>query len=281
MSKNFPSQSDTFRQTLRTHTLVEVPGCYDAITAMIIEQVGFKSLFVSGNCIAASVLGNPDIGLTSLIETSYIVKNIVKVVDIPVIVDIDDGYGDEHHVARTIYEMERAGAAGVILEDLVPNKPCGQLNEKKIIPLKDYMLKLERALHCRQTNLCIVARTDESDVEKAIQRCKTYHQAGADLTFIQGIRSLDALKKIGENVPGPKVLNIILGGKTPILSAKEYEKLGFQIVLYPNMPLYVTCYALFKQMQQLKNTQILSSIEESFQQQEFQKFIIERFLKRK
>jgi methylisocitrate lyase len=281
MSKNFPSQSDIFRQTLQTHPLIEVPGCYDAFTAMVVEQVGYPSLFISGNCIAASVLGNPDIGLTSLVETSFVVKNVVKVVDIPVIVDIDDGYGDEHHVARTIYEMERAGAAGVILEDLVSNKPCGQLNEKKILPLKDYMKKLERALHCRETNLCVVARTDESDVDKAIQRCKTYHQAGSDLTFIQGIGCLDALKKIGEHVPGRKILNIILGGKTPILSATEYEKLGFQVILYPTMPLYVAGYALFKQMQQLKNTQILSSIEDSLHQQEFQNFIIERFLKRK
>ena len=128
MSKNFPSKSNVFRQILQSYPLIEMPGCYDAFTAMIVEQVGYPSLFISGNCIAASVFGNPDIGLTSLIETSLVVKNVVKVVDIPVIVDIDDGYGDEHHVARTIYEMERAGAAGVILEDLVSNKPCGQLN---------------------------------------------------------------------------------------------------------------------------------------------------------
>ena len=281
MSKNFLSQADIFRKTIQSNSFIEIPGCYDAISAMILEEIGYTNLFISGNCIAAGVLGNPDIGLTSLVETVYVVKNVVKVVDIPVIVDIDDGYGCEHHVARTIYEMERAGAAGVILEDLVSNKPCGQLNEKKIISLKDYMKKLERALRCRETNLCIVARTDETDVDKAIQRCKTFYKAGADLTFIQGIKSLDALKKIGELVPGVKILNIIPGGITPILSANEYFKLGFQVILYPNIPLYISCFALFKQMKQLKAHKELNAIQNCFKQKDFQNFLINRFLKRK
>src|SRR5580692_765240 len=152
--------ADRLRDLLAAPGGVELPGCYDALSAMILERAGFPAVFMSGYGIAASVLGMPDIGLTSLVETSLMVKNITGALHVPLVVDADNGYGDEDSVVRTVYELESAGAAAMILEDQVFPKRCGHAAGKSVIPLDKYMRKLECALEARQTNLVIVARTD-------------------------------------------------------------------------------------------------------------------------
>lgn len=270
-----------YRTLLNNQSFIELVGCYDALSAMILEEIGFSALFLSGFSVAASFLGNPDIGLTTLTETSLIAKNIVKNVNIPVIADIDDGYGGEDNVARTIYEMECCGIAGIVLEDGISPKDCDPQVGKKLLTTKNYLKKLERALKCRQNNTCIIARTDESDINKAIERCKLFQKAGADMTFIGCLNNLDDVKKVGEIVPGHKLINLIYGGKLPLLPASQYHQFGFKGILYAMPTLFVTSFALFQQLKKLHQTHDISCIsEQSMQLKEFQAFIQKRFLNR-
>lgn len=267
-----------YRNLLNNPNYIEIVGCYDTLSAMIIEEIGFPAIFLSGFSVAASFLGNPDIGLTTLSETSLIAKNIVKNVKIPVIADIDDGYGGEDNVARTVYEMECAGVAGVVLEDCISPKDSNPQAGKKLLTTKDYLKKLERAVSCRQNNMCIIARTDESDINKAIKRCQLFHKAGADMTFIGCLTKLDDVKKVGQEVPGHKQINLILGGTIPLLPASHYHQLGYKSILYAMPSLSLASFALFNQLKKLKQTHDLSSIsDQSMKLKEFQAFIQKRF----
>ena len=147
---------------------IELPGCYDALSAMILERAGFPAVFMSGYGIAASLLGSPDIGLTSLVETALMTKNITNAIHVPLVVDADNGYGDEDNVVRTVYELERAGAAAMILEDQVFPKRCGHAAGKAVIPLDKYMRKLDCALEARRTSMVVVARTDATSMDEGI-----------------------------------------------------------------------------------------------------------------
>jgi 2-methylisocitrate lyase-like PEP mutase family enzyme len=270
-----------YRSLLDASGFIELIGCYDALSAMILEEIGFEAIFLSGFSVAASFLGNPDIGLTTLTETSAIAKNIVKNIKIPLIADIDDGYGDVDNVARTIYEMECAGVAGVILEDDISPKSSDPHAGKKILSCEQYLKKLERALTARKNDTCIIARTDESDIDKAIQRCKLFHKAGADITFIGCLSKLDDIKKVGEEVPGHKQLNLIYGGKTPLLPATDYYNLGFKSILYALPTLLITSLSLFKQLKKLHQSHDLSSISsDSMELADFQALIQKRFQQR-
>lgn len=281
MIASLNGHSEKLRQLLKTSDIIEVPGCYDVCSAMILSQIGFSAVFLSGYSVAASLLGKPDIGLTNLVETSTVAKHIVHAIDVPLIVDADDGYGNENIVARTVYEMESSGAAAMVMEDQISPKQCGHSDNKKILPLAEYMKKLECALNARQTPLVMIARTDETDLHLAIARAKTFYEAGADVTIIDGIQSLDALKRIGEEVPGPKQVNLILGGKTPILPLAELQQYGFKIALYSTPTLYVAFKALHDSMKRLHQTHDLNSIaDSSIDYKTFQAFIEPQYLKK-
>src|SRR5580693_1582544 len=146
-----------FRSLLDGPRGIELPGCYDVLSAMLLERAGFEAVFMSGYGLAASLLGNPDIGLTSLVETSLVTRNVASAIGVPLVVDADNGYGNEDNVVRTVTELEHAGAAAMILEDQVSPKRCGHAAGKQIIPLDQYMRKLECALRARQTALVVVA----------------------------------------------------------------------------------------------------------------------------
>ena len=185
--KSINGMAERFKKLLSQPGAIEVPGCYDVLSAMLLDQAGFSSVFLSGYGLAASLLGNPDIGLTTLSETALLARNVTNRINVPLIVDADNGYGNEDNVRRTIYELEAAGAAAVIMEDQVFPKRCGHAEGKAIIPLPEYMKKLEVALHGRQTPLCIVARTDAGTIDEGIARAKVFHNAGADVTLIDGL----------------------------------------------------------------------------------------------
>jgi 2-methylisocitrate lyase-like PEP mutase family enzyme len=266
--------AERFRALLDGPQGIELPGCFDVLSAMILERAGFPAVFMSGYGIAASFLGNPDIGLTSLVETALLTKNISHAIRVPLVVDADNGYGNEDGVARTVHELEHAGAAAMILEDQVFPKRCGHAAGKAVIPLDQYMRKLECALAARQTPMVVVARTDAASVDEGIHRAKHFHAAGADVTLVDGLASVDALKRIAEEVPGRKVINLIHGGKTPLLPSDELHALGFKIVLYSTPALYTATNAMLSAMSLLKVTRRLDSISDhsvSFLQ--FQQFI--------
>jgi 2-methylisocitrate lyase-like PEP mutase family enzyme len=260
---------------------IELPGCYDVLSAMILERAGFDAVFMSGYGVAASFLGNPDIGLTSLVETALITKNITNAIDLPVVVDADNGYGNEDNVVRTVQELEHAGAAAMILEDQVFPKRCGHAAGKAIIPLDQYMRKLECALEARRTPMCVVARTDATSIDEGILRAKRFHAAGADVTLVDGLASVEALKRVGDEVPGHKVINLIHGGKTQLLPSQQLHDLGFKIVLYSTPALYVAANVMMKMMTVLRETKELSSIsEESTTFREFQAFVEGQYFRR-
>ena len=274
-------KAERLRDLLARPEGIELPGCFDVFSAMVLERAGFEAVFMSGYGIAASFLGNPDIGLTSLVETALLTKNITNAIELPLVVDADNGYGNEDNVVRTVHELEHAGAAAMILEDQVMPKRCGHAAGKAIIPLDQYMRKLECALDARRTPMVIVARTDATSMDEGIMRAKRFHAAGADVTLVDGLASVDALKRVGDEVPGHKVINLIHGGKTQLLPSQQLHELGFKIVLYSTPALYVAANAMIKAMKTLRDTNELSSIsEDSVNFREFQGFMEQRYFSR-
>jgi 2-methylisocitrate lyase-like PEP mutase family enzyme len=274
-------KAERLRQLLDNPEGLELPGCFDVLSAMILERAGFDAVFMSGYGVAASFLGNPDIGLTSLVETALLTKNIAHAIDLPLVVDADNGYGNEDNVVRTVHELEHAGAAAMILEDQVMPKRCGHAAGKAILPLDVYMRKLECALDARRTPMVIVARTDATSIDEGIMRAKRFHAAGADVTLVDGLASVEALKRVGDEVPGHKVINLIHGGKTQLLPSQQLHDLGFKIVLYSTPALYVAANAMVKAMMVLRETRQLSSIsDESTTFKEFQAFVEGQYFRR-
>ncbi len=273
--------AEKFRAMLAGPDGIELPGCYDVLSAMILERAGFQSVFMSGYGIAASLLGNPDIGLTTLDETASLTRNISHAIHVPLIVDADNGYGNEDNVVRTVHELEHAGAAAMILEDQVFPKRCGHAAGKAVIPLEQYMRKLECALAARRTPMVIVARTDALSMDEGIMRAKRFHAAGADVMLIDGLPSVDALKRIGDEVPGHKIINLIHGGKTPLLPSDQLHALGFKIVLYSTPALYTAANTMLKAMTLLRESRELGSIsDQSVSFRDFQQFIEAQYFRR-
>ncbi len=280
--KSTNPMADRLRTLLAAPEGIELPGCYDVLSAMILERAGFPAVFMSGYGIAASMLGNPDIGLTSLVETALMTKNVSGAIRVPLVVDADNGYGDEDSVVRTVYELERAGAAAIILEDQVFPKRCGHAAGKSVIPLDRYLRKLDCALEARQTSMVVVARTDATSMDEGILRAKRFHAAGADVTLIDGLPSVEALRRIGEEVPGHKVINLIHGGKTPLLPSQQLHDLGFKIVLYSTPALYTATRTMLESMTKLAATRELSSIsDESMTFRDFQALIESQYFQRR
>lgn len=281
MVNSLNGMAERFREMLAAPGVIQLPGCYDTLSAMLLEQAGFSAVFLSGYGFAASFFGNPDIGLTTLTETVLLSKNLTSALNVPLVVDADNGYGNEDNVLRTVHELEHTGAAAMIMEDQVSPKRCGHTEDKQILPLSTFMRKLECALAGRKTPLTIVARTDSMDLNDAISRAKTFHAAGADVTLIDGLRSLDDAKRVADEVPGPKQINLIYGGKTPALSAEELHAMGFKIVLYSTPALFLAGAALKKGLRTLKETGDLRSIgDHGMLFKEFQEFIERRYLRK-
>jgi methylisocitrate lyase len=273
--------AERYREALGAPGVIELPGCYDVLSAMLLERAGFDCVFLSGYGVAASHCGNPDIGLTTLSETATLARHVASVVGIPVVVDADDGYGGEHNVARVIGELEMAGAAGVIIEDQALPKRCGHVPGKQVLPLDRYLPKLEWALRARETPLVVVARTDAPDLDEAIRRARLYHETGADVTLIDGLQSVADVERVGAEVPGPKQINLIYGGRTPVLSAPAFGSCGFKVVLYSTPALFVAARAVYEQMQVLHASRDLNAIaSQSASLPEIQSFLEGRYAER-
>jgi 2,3-dimethylmalate lyase len=282
MGRSINGMAERFRARLESDDTVAMPGCYDVFSALIMQDAGFEAVFVSGYGVAASLLGNPDIGLTTLSETTQMANNVVRAIGIPAVVDVDNGYGNEENVSRTIYEMEAAGVAGIQLEDQVFPKRCGHSEGKVVLPMDKYLRKLDAALRARQTPLVIIARTDSSDLDDAITRARAFLDAGADAVIVDGLANMEAMKRVGKSVSGNKQLNLLYGGKTPMVSVAEAQALGFKILLYSTPALYVAARAVRQCMGTLKSSGKLQSIaDQSMPFEEFQSFIEQNYRKRK
>jgi 2-methylisocitrate lyase-like PEP mutase family enzyme len=232
------------RELLSQPGVVRSLGAHDVFTARLIEAAGLETVFLGGFGAAASMLGLPDVGLLTLTEMADAVRRTAGRVNIPVVADGDTGHGDLHNVVRTVREFERAGAAGVLLEDQVTPKRCGHFAGKQVIPAAEMVLKLRAALEARQDpDFVVVARTDARAVEGlegAIDRANRYAEAGADVCFIEAPEGREELERTPREVRHPLLVNMLTGGVTPILTVEELGRLGYKIVVCPIETLLVT-----------------------------------------
>jgi 2-methylisocitrate lyase-like PEP mutase family enzyme len=245
------SRASRLREILRANGPGVVPGATDCFTAKLIEQSGFPVVYVTGGGAANTYLGAPDIGLVTLNELASQAERISDAVTVPVIADCDTGFGGIANVKRTIRAYERAGLAGLHIEDQVFPKRCGHFEGKSVIPVEDMLLRLQAALDARtDPDFLIIARTDSRAVEgldAAIARVKAYRDLGVDAIFVEQPRSVDELRRIGEELKGTVlVANMVERSKTPLLPADALRALGFQIILYANAALYLGSYAIKK-----------------------------------
>lgn len=235
-----------------------LPGVFDALSARITENTGFDAIFQTGYGSAATVLGMPDFGFLNAGETLDNARKIVRAVAIPVIVDIDTGYGNPLTVWRIVKDLESMGASGIFLEDQVWPKRCGHMAGKEIISTDEYLLKLSAAIDARDDeDFIVVARTDAratSGLDEAIERGREYFNSGADVIFVEAPRSVDELKEIGSKIDAPLVANMIEGGITPNLTASELHALGFRIGVFPLSGLFASAFAMKQVFEELYRT---------------------------
>ena len=236
--------------------IIILPGVYDALTAKIAEDVGFETAFQTGYGTSASLLGMPDFGFLNAGETLENAKRIVNSVNIPILVDIDTGYGNPLNVWKIVKDLERIGAKGIFLEDQVWPKRCGHMTGKTVISKEEYILKLHAAIDAREDNeFIIVARTDslaQFGIEEAIERGKEYKRIGADVIFIEAPKTIDQMELIAKEINAPLLANMIEEGITPNLTADQLRKMGFKMLVFPLSALYSATFAIKQTLQTLK-----------------------------
>jgi len=235
-----------------------IPGVYDAIGAKIAQKVGFEAMFQTGYGTSATLFGMPDYGFIGSTETVENARRICRAVSVPVIVDSDTGYGNALSVWKLVNELQAAGAAGIFLEDQRWPKRCGHMAGKEVIEKEEYAEKLQAAVDAKKgKDFIIVARTDARatrGLDEAIERAKYYKKIGADAVFVEAPKSIAEMKKIGKSINAPLVANMIEGGATPIISAKELHKMGFKIILYPLSVLYANTFASLQILKELRKS---------------------------
>jgi 2-methylisocitrate lyase-like PEP mutase family enzyme len=242
------NKAQLIRRALTEHGQLIMPGVYDALSAKIAARAGFEVIFITGYSLSATLLGEPDFGLLTQTEVVSAAQRICSVVDIPVIVDADTGYGNAINVIRTVQDLIRADAGGMFLEDQVWPKRCGHMKGKQVIPLDEQIKKLKATVETRQgSDFFIVARTDSRQalgLNEAISRGIAFKEAGADAVFIEAPESKDEMREISKYVPGPLVANMLERGVTPLMGPKELKDLGFDLIVWPLAPLYSVAQSL-------------------------------------
>jgi 2,3-dimethylmalate lyase len=235
-------------QILDKHGSVVFPGVYDTLSAKLAARAGFPMAFISGYSVAATAIGEPDLGLLTQTEIVDRARQVCRSVEIPIIVDADTGYGNPLNVIRTVRELIDAGAAGCFLEDQQWPKKCGHMRGKRVIDREEYLDKIRAAVDTRgDADFFIVARTDSLAVlglDEAISRVTEARRAGANASFVEAPNSLDELAEIGRRAPGPVVANMIEKGKTPVLPKERLAELGFHLILYPLAGLFAAARGL-------------------------------------
>ena len=241
----------TLKQRLQGTGIVTAPGVYDAFSALLVEQAGFQAAYLSGASIAYTRLGRPDIGFLSLEDVASVTRNIrERCPTLPLIVDADTGFGNALNVMQTVRVLERAGATAIQFEDQSMPKRCGHLDGKSVVSAAEMAGKIRAACDARRDdNTLIIARTDAVAVEgmeAALARAEQYAEAGADVLFVEALRSREdmtaAIARLGSRAP--LLANMVEGGKTPVLPAAELEAIGFRIVIFPGGTVRALSFAL-------------------------------------
>jgi 2-methylisocitrate lyase-like PEP mutase family enzyme len=252
------SPGERLRTVLDRPEPLVLPGCSDALTARLAERAGFAAVYATGAGFANSALGIPDLGLTTMTELVEMVARIAAAVTLPVVADIDTGFGNALNVRRAIVEFERAGAAAVQLEDQVFPKRCGHFERKEVVPVGEMVAKVRAAVDARRdAALVVIARTDAIAVEgfeAAVARAGAYAEAGADLVFVEAPETLEQLAALPGRIPVPLVANVVEGGRTPVLGAAELGALGYKVVLFANTALRAAALAVREVLAELRAT---------------------------
>jgi carboxyvinyl-carboxyphosphonate phosphorylmutase len=243
------------RELIQSPEILVAPGAYDAFSAKLIEAAGFDAVYMTGFGTAAGIFGLPDIGLLTMTEMVENARRIADSVGVPVIADADTGYGNHLNVIRTVEEYEKAGVAGIQIEDQVSPKRCGHMEGQKIIPIPEMAAKLRAAIEARRNEeTMIIARTDAisaTGFDEAIERGNIYRDAGADLLFIEAPRTKEQLERIPKLINGPVLVNI--APKTPFMHVKKYEAFGYAMAIYPAITLTAAYRSIKDKLKALKD----------------------------
>lgn len=247
-----------FRKLIEKDGMIVAPGATTPLFAKVIQESGFELAFVTGAGVANMNFDLPDYGLINMVENLEIVKRMNDATDIPLLVDIDDGYGSPMNVYRTGKEFSRLAAGGVILEDQKAPKRCGHFEDHMVIPIEEMCSKIHALLDgSEDPDMVLVARTDAisvNGIDDAIERANAYIEAGANVVFVEAPRTVEMMARIPREVHAPTLINLVEKGKTPLLNNKELEKMGFKIAIYANAPMKAAVKGTQKLLEYLKET---------------------------
>ncbi|HKY08104.1 MAG TPA: isocitrate lyase/phosphoenolpyruvate mutase family protein [Candidatus Binatia bacterium] len=255
------------KQLLMRNRLLVAPGCFDGLSARLVEEAGFEAAYLSGGAVARS-MGIPDIGLVTMSEAIERAAQVVAAIKIPIIADADTGYGNAVNLVRTVREFERIGVAAIHIEDQVTPKRCGHLDGKEVVSLAEVAQKIAAALATRtDPDFCIIARTDARAVngmDDAIERAKVFAKLGVDAIFVEAPQSEEELAEIPRRLPDiPLLVNVFKGGKTPMLPMARLEAMGYRIAIYPSETQRAAIHAMRAALSTLKREGTTESIDAS------------------
>jgi 2,3-dimethylmalate lyase len=254
-----------FRRLVEASDILVLPGIQDALTAKIAEKAGFEAITCGGYSTTASLLGKPDTSQLGVIEMADHYARICDAVEVPVFADGDTGFGNVTNVRRTMRAYERAGVAGLFIEDQIFPKRCGHMAGKAVVPVEEMVAKLKAALDARQDDdLVIMARTDAlavNGIDDAIERGQIYREVGADMIFVEAPRDAEQMLRICREIEGPCMANNIEGGLTPLLPASRLQEIGYAMVAHPVMTSYAVAAIVSRLMRTLRETGTTASME--------------------
>ena len=234
-----------------------VPGAFNALSARVIEDLGFEAVYITGAGVTNMWLGLPDQGFMGLAEIADHTARIRDAVELPLLVDADTGFGNALNVYHTVRTLERAGADGIQLEDQVAPKRCGHFDGKAVISTEEAVSKIKAAVDARRdAELVVMARTDAAATqgfEAALERAQRFAEAGADILFVEAVTRAEEIRALPQRLPTPQLMNMVIGGKTPIFNAEQLGELGFGIVLYANAALQGAVMGMQKALTTLRD----------------------------
>jgi 2-methylisocitrate lyase-like PEP mutase family enzyme len=258
-SQDSKPKADKLKNLLDQKDIIVMPGCYDALSAKLIEREKLNAGFMSGFAVSSTRLGMPDTGLISFSEMAEQVRNICNVTSIPIIFDGDTGYGNAVNVYRTVRGFADAGAAAIMIEDQKWPKKCGHTKGKDVVELDEANSRIKAAVDASKMNnkdILVMARTDAiatRGLDDAIKRMQKFSELGADILFVEAIKSKEDMKRVIKEVPGHHMINLIEDGETPLLEMNELEDIGFKIAVFPLTLMSASVKTMQESLRNMKN----------------------------
>ena len=258
-SQDSKPKADKLKNLLDQKNIIVMPGCYDALSAKLIEREELNAGFMSGFAVSSTKLGMPDTGLISFSEMAEQVRNICNVTSIPIIFDGDTGYGNAVNVYRTVRGFADAGAAAIMIEDQKWPKKCGHTKGKDVVEVDEANSRIKAAVDASKMNnkdILVMARTDAiatRGLNDAIKRMQKFSELGADILFVEAIKSKEDMKRVIKEVPGHHMINLIEDGETPLLEMNELEDIGFKIAVFPLTLMSASVKTMQESLKNMKN----------------------------